>query len=157
SGRAAREGERPAAGAGRGPRGHGRGCGGAPRRPGDRGRAEAARRGGAGARRPPHRHGPGRPLAGRRGRDRPGPRRLRGRVVPGVLRAPGAGGPVTDRVVLVGFMAVGKTTLGRALAAQLGWDFVDLDDEIEAAAGRTIAELFRDEGEAAFRAREEAA
>lgn len=62
-----------------------------------------------------------------------------------------AGGPV-DRVVLVGFMASGKTTVGRRLAERLGWDFVDVDEAIEARTGRTIEELFESRGEAGFRA-----
>lgn len=61
------------------------------------------------------------------------------------------------RVVLVGFMGSGKTTVGRLLANRLGWSFVDLDDEIERLAGRTVEELFRDEGEARFRELETAA
>lgn len=51
-------------------------------------------------------------------------------------------------------MGSGKTTTGRSLAARLGWRFADLDSEIEKAAGRTVANIFEDEGEAAFRARE---
>ena len=62
--------------------------------------------------------------------------------------------PANERIVLVGFMGAGKTTLGRELARRLGWRFVDLDEEIEKAAGRSVRELFRDEGEAAFRRRE---
>jgi shikimate kinase len=41
--------------------------------------------------------------------------------------------------------------VGRLVARRLGWEFVDLDQRIEARAGRTIATLFRDEGEPAFR------
>jgi shikimate kinase len=55
------------------------------------------------------------------------------------------------RVVLVGFMGSGKTTVGRLLARRLGWSFVDLDDEVEAASGGTVEELFREHGEATFR------
>jgi shikimate kinase/3-dehydroquinate synthase len=58
-------------------------------------------------------------------------------------------------VVLSGFMATGKSTVGPPLAARLGVPFVDTDTEIERAAGRSVAELWRAEGEAAFRAREE--
>ncbi len=54
-------------------------------------------------------------------------------------------------VTLVGFMGAGKTTVGRALAARLGWHFQDLDDLIQAREGRTIEELFKQKGEAAFR------
>jgi len=55
------------------------------------------------------------------------------------------------RVVLVGFMGSGKTTVGRLLAQRLGWSFVDLDHEVVAATGRSVEELFRERGEAAFR------
>ncbi len=57
-------------------------------------------------------------------------------------------------VVLVGFMAAGKSRVGRALAETLGWRFVDLDAEIEREAGRTIPEIFAEEGEPRFRALE---
>jgi shikimate kinase len=60
------------------------------------------------------------------------------------------------RVYLVGFMASGKTTVGRRIAERLGVPFVDLDHEIERTSGKTIRALFEDEGEAAFRAREAA-
>ena len=58
------------------------------------------------------------------------------------------------RIVLLGFMAAGKTTVGRLLAARLGWSFVDLDEEIERTEGRTVPAIFRDEGEDVFRALE---
>lgn len=57
-------------------------------------------------------------------------------------------------VVLVGPMGVGKSTVGRLLAERLGVGYRDTDEDIEAAEGRTIAEIFVDEGEAAFRALE---
>ena len=63
-------------------------------------------------------------------------------------------GPVPERprrVVLVGFMGSGKTTVGRLLARRLGYGFEDMDRRIEERAGRTIAEIFRDDGEEAFR------
>lgn len=60
-------------------------------------------------------------------------------------------------LVLIGLMGSGKTAVGRRLAERLGRPFVDLDDEIAAAAGRSIPELFDTEGEAGFRAREAAA
>jgi len=55
------------------------------------------------------------------------------------------------RVVLVGFMAAGKTSVGEALARRLGWGFVDVDRAVEARSGASIAELFAGAGEAAFR------
>jgi shikimate kinase len=54
-------------------------------------------------------------------------------------------------IVLVGLMGVGKTTIGRRLAQRLGLAFVDADEEIEAAAGMTIGEIFEVFGEAYFR------
>ena len=58
------------------------------------------------------------------------------------------------RVVLVGFMGAGKSTVGPLVARALGWDFLDMDDRIEERAGRSIADVFRDQGEPAFRALE---
>ncbi|QIS70043.1 shikimate kinase [Streptomyces sp. DSM 40868] len=60
-------------------------------------------------------------------------------------------------IVLVGPMGVGKSTVGRLLAEHLGVGYRDTDDDIVAAQGRTIAEIFVDEGEPAFRALEKAA
>ena len=60
-------------------------------------------------------------------------------------------------VFLVGFMGAGKTSVGQALAARLGWRFVDLDDRVTAKEKRSIAEILRDSGEAAFRKAETAA
>jgi shikimate kinase/3-dehydroquinate synthase len=59
-------------------------------------------------------------------------------------------------VVLSGFMATGKSTVGPPLAERLGIPFVDTDAEVERAAGKTIAAMWREEGEASFRAREAA-
>lgn len=53
-------------------------------------------------------------------------------------------------LVLIGLRATGKTTLGKALATRLGWTFHDTDAEIEARAGRPIADYFK-QGEQAFR------
>jgi shikimate kinase / 3-dehydroquinate synthase len=57
-------------------------------------------------------------------------------------------------VILVGFMGSGKSTVGPHLAQRLERPFVDLDDVIEADAGRSVAEIFSSEGEAGFRERE---
>jgi shikimate kinase len=54
-------------------------------------------------------------------------------------------------IVLVGLMGAGKTKIGRRLAARLNLPFFDSDNEIEAAAGETIEEIFRNRGEAIFR------
>ncbi|MEU1519222.1 shikimate kinase [Streptomyces sp. NPDC005811] len=60
-------------------------------------------------------------------------------------------------VVLVGPMGVGKSTVGQLLAERLGTGFRDTDDDIVAEQGRSIAEIFVDEGEEAFRAIEKQA
>jgi shikimate kinase len=57
----------------------------------------------------------------------------------------------TPGIYLVGFMASGKTTIGRHLAHRLGWNFFDTDAEIEAAEKMTIAEIFTERGEPDFR------
>lgn len=54
-------------------------------------------------------------------------------------------------------MGAGKTSVGRALAEQLNWVFEDLDDRIEQRQGRTVAEIFRNSGEPAFRQAERVA
>lgn len=62
-------------------------------------------------------------------------------------------GPV---LVLTGFMGAGKSTIGRAAAQRLGTAFIDTDAEIERTSGRSIAAIFADDGEPAFRDVEEA-
>ncbi|HYK59649.1 MAG TPA: shikimate kinase [Bryobacteraceae bacterium] len=57
----------------------------------------------------------------------------------------------TPGIFLVGFMGCGKSTIGAALAEELGWHFLDLDDEIERDEGATIAEIFDSRGEQEFR------
>ncbi len=52
---------------------------------------------------------------------------------------------------LVGFMGTGKTTVGRGVAARLGFEFLDSDHEIERLCGKTVSDIFAQEGEAAFR------
>jgi shikimate kinase len=54
--------------------------------------------------------------------------------------------------VLVGLMGAGKSTIGAACARRLGRPLVDTDELVVAASGRTVAQLFADEGEAGFRA-----
>src|ERR1044072_7268522 len=54
-------------------------------------------------------------------------------------------------IALVGLMGVGKSTVGRRLAAVLGMPFKDADTEIERGAGRSVGELFTERGEAEFR------
>ena len=54
-------------------------------------------------------------------------------------------------IFIAGFMGSGKSTVGRMLADQLGWEFVDLDAEIERAQVTTIAAIFEERGEAEFR------
>ena len=58
-------------------------------------------------------------------------------------------------IVLVGLMGAGKTTVGRRLAKRLGLPFVDADHEIERAAGKSIEDIFAEDGEDFFRAGEE--
>lgn len=60
-------------------------------------------------------------------------------------------------VVLVGLMATGKSTVGRILAEELGRPLLDSDEQVEARTGRTVRELFVEDGEPAFRAHESAA
>jgi len=54
-------------------------------------------------------------------------------------------------IVLVGLMGAGKTSVGRRLAEKMDLPFVDADHEIEVAAGKTVAEIFSDDGEDYFR------
>ncbi len=61
------------------------------------------------------------------------------------------------RVVLVGTMGAGKTTVGRVLAETWGLGFRDTDQDVEAAEGRSVSDIFVDSGEAAFRDLERAA
>jgi shikimate kinase len=57
----------------------------------------------------------------------------------------------TPGIYLIGFMGSGKSTVGHALAEELGWHFHDLDTEIERAEGATISEIFEQRGETEFR------
>lgn len=56
-----------------------------------------------------------------------------------------------ERIFLVGFMCSGKTTVGNLLAEKLGWNFLDVDEEIEKREGLTIPEIFKQKGERYFR------
>src|SRR5262245_60328350 len=62
-----------------------------------------------------------------------------------------------ERIILIGPTGGGKTTVGAAVAALLGWSFVDTDVLVEQVAGRSIPEIFASEGELLFRERESAA
>ncbi|MEI8225587.1 MAG: shikimate kinase, partial [Bacteroidota bacterium] len=55
------------------------------------------------------------------------------------------------RVYIIGFMGSGKSTAGKKLASLLGWSFIDLDKRIEEQAGKTIPEIFSQQGEDYFR------
>ena len=57
-------------------------------------------------------------------------------------------------LALIGFMGVGKSSVGRMAAVQLRYEFVDTDEFIERRTGRTIARIFAEDGEPAFRAME---
>ena len=61
---------------------------------------------------------------------------------------------MSNLLYLIGYRGTGKTTIGPILAARLGWDFVDADAYLEAKCGRTIKEIFSDEGEKGFREQE---
>lgn len=62
-----------------------------------------------------------------------------------------SGGGRETRLVLIGMMGAGKTSIGQALAERLGWPFTDTDDEIVACTGSSIPELFARDGEPVFR------
>jgi shikimate kinase len=57
-------------------------------------------------------------------------------------------------IALIGFMGTGKSSVGRMLADQLHFTFLDTDELVETRAGKSIAAIFAEEGEAAFRQRE---
>ena len=58
---------------------------------------------------------------------------------------------MTPKLILTGFMATGKSSVGPLVARRLGWEFVDVDTVIVAQAGKSIAQIFADHGEAHFR------
>jgi shikimate kinase len=82
------------------------------------------------------------------------PAEIAAEVAAAGIDARAAAGPGRP-VVFVGLMASGKTSLGKRTAAALGVPFVDCDAEIERRQGRTVAEIFAADGEAAFRVVEE--
>jgi shikimate kinase len=69
--------------------------------------------------------------------------------------APGSERRRVKRIVLLGYMCAGKSTVGEALARRLEWEFCDFDVEIERRDGRIIREIIDDEGEEYFRELEE--
>jgi shikimate kinase len=70
------------------------------------------------------------------------------------LTPPGPSITMVPKLILTGFMATGKSAVGRAVAARLGWRLVDSDAEIVARAGKPIPAIFAEHGEAYFRALE---
>jgi shikimate kinase len=62
---------------------------------------------------------------------------------------------LAERVLLIGMMGAGKSTVGRAVAERLGWTYLDSDEQVQEHTGMTVPEIFAGRGEAAFR-REEA-
>ena len=56
-----------------------------------------------------------------------------------------------DAIFLIGFMGAGKTTVGRVLAKKIGYEFLDLDEFIEAKTGKSISDIFTEFGEDEFR------
>jgi shikimate kinase len=58
------------------------------------------------------------------------------------------------RVLLIGMMGAGKSTTGHLLSKRLGWPYLDSDEEIYHQTGRTVPEIWKQDGEAAFRAEE---
>ncbi|UWG95743.1 shikimate kinase [Dehalobacter sp. DCM] len=66
-------------------------------------------------------------------------------------------GRLPQNIILIGFMAAGKSSVGRLLAKELGWRFLDTDSEIERITGLEIPDIFKNYGEARFRSEEKAA
>ena len=62
---------------------------------------------------------------------------------------------IAARLFLIGYRGSGKTTVARLLAERLGWNWLDADVVLEARYGRTIRQIFAEEGEAGFRDKEE--
>ena len=60
-------------------------------------------------------------------------------------------GDMPERVLLVGFMASGKSSVGKELASRLRWDFEDFDTAVEVRAGKSVSRIFSEDGEDEFR------
>ena len=58
--------------------------------------------------------------------------------------------PEEKLVYVIGFMGSGKSTAGKRLAASLGWTFIDIDRKIEEVAGKSIPQIFSQDGEDSF-------
>tara|TARA_B100000508_G_scaffold141026_1_gene145329 strand:- start:113784 stop:114296 length:513 start_codon:yes stop_codon:yes gene_type:complete len=58
---------------------------------------------------------------------------------------------MNDKIFLIGFMGVGKSTIGKRLAKKLGYKFIDTDQLIESEQGKSINDIFKDSGESTFR------
>lgn len=56
-----------------------------------------------------------------------------------------------ERVFLIGYMGCGKSTIGRYIAKDMGWRFIDMDDYVEKQIGCSISQFFADKGEDEFR------
>jgi shikimate kinase len=67
-------------------------------------------------------------------------------------KLPKANSPI---LFLIGYRCTGKTTVARLLAAKLSWDWIDADTALEARYGKSIRQIFAEEGEAGFRDKEE--
>ncbi|HWQ28374.1 MAG TPA: shikimate kinase, partial [Dehalococcoidia bacterium] len=59
--------------------------------------------------------------------------------------------PLPERIFLIGFSFTGKSTVGALVAQELGWPHIDTDDAVETLAGKPIARIFDEDGEARFR------
>ncbi len=58
---------------------------------------------------------------------------------------------MVNNIALIGFMGTGKSVVGRSLAHRLGWYFLELDEKIEEMAGKSITDIFHENGEEYFR------
>ena len=72
-------------------------------------------------------------------------------ITPTAPELDAAGSASVRRIVLIGFMGAGKSTVGPVLAASIGWEFVDLDDEVARREGMPVHEIIRERGIAGFR------